>query len=127
MAGVSDEGGLVWASGAFRFRGKVGCVCFDEQSVDGNLSGGIAKQVVFLVGEHTGEADIQSHVDVFEGVFEGCAERVHDPSDRSMMKLVLKDGEHFIIAISRVDDYGQAGIATALEVTFEIGELGIPR
>lgn len=105
MAGVSDERGLVGASGAFRLGAQVRGVCFDEQAIDWQLAGDIAKRVVLLVGEHSGEADIESHVDVFEGVFKGCAEGVHHTLDGAVFEFLLKNGEHFMVAVSGVDDY----------------------
>ncbi len=89
MTSVGDECRLVGAGGAIRLWGQVGCICFDEQSIEGELTCDISKRVVFFVGEHAGEADVEPHVDIFDGVFEGCAEGVHDTSDRAIVKLVF--------------------------------------
>lgn len=70
------------------------------------MASDVAQGVVLLVGEHSREADIESHFDVGQGVFKGSAEGVHHAEQWAVAVFLAEAREHFIVAISRVDDQG---------------------
>lgn len=49
---------------------------------------------------------MESHFDIGLGVFKGSAEGVHHAEQWAVAVVLAEAREHFIIAISRVDDQG---------------------
>lgn len=127
-AGVGDgDPGRFVAFAAVGLRSEIGGVGFDEQAVEWDPGGGAAELIVFLVGEHTAEGDMQSQIDAGLCGFGAPAERVHDSAEGAFLSTLPEDVEHFVFGFAAVDDEGFAAATCELDVSNEEVSLGVER
>lgn len=99
---------------------KVGAVGFDQHAIEWHGCGHGSQIVVLFIGDHAGEADIETQLNAFGGHVGRASERVHDATQWTTGVGLAEHVEDVLLAITHVNDERQARLLRQPQVPIEI-------